>query len=70
VATITKIEVDRSTKNNNSKGEFQYNLYKDKGRSGKFEVTLFKNSKDDSVNTNGILLHSKLISGRFIEDDH
>ena len=48
---------------------FQYNLYKDKGRTGRLEVHLFLNSKDDSDNATGTLLHSKVETGKFIDDN-
>ena len=39
-------------------GKFNYFAYSDKGRTGRLEVTLFKNQKDDG-GANGVLIHSK-----------
>ena len=61
---IAKIE-DEYPKN---KGvSFQYNLYKDKMTIGRFEVTLFVNSKDTSDNATGVKLHSKVETNTFID---
>ena len=49
-------------------GLFQYNLYRDSGRTGRLEVTLFKDSKDDQ-DESGILIHSKLETNAFPEKD-
>ncbi len=46
---------------------FQYNLYKDKGITGRLEVTLFVNNKDDQ-SAGGVKLHSKEETNRFPED--
>ncbi len=46
---------------------YQFNSYKDPGTTGRFEVTLYKNSKDDSGE--GELIHSKEASGAFPSAD-
>ena len=69
MTAITKIEQDQADGTLGKTNAFQYNLYKDKGRSGRLEVHLFLNSKDDTDNSKGIQLHSKVETGKFIDDD-
>ena len=49
-------------------GVFKYYLYPDKGVTGRLEVTLYLNSTDASGE--GILLHSKQASKKYIHQDY
>ena len=49
-------------------GKFNYFAYADRGRTGRLEVTLFKNQKDDT-GSNGLLIHSKAASNQWISAD-
>ncbi len=49
-------------------GQFQYNLFRDPKTSGRLEVTVYLNSKDDSGE--GILIHSKASSKKYIHQDY
>ena len=69
MAAITKIEQDQAEGPKGKPEVFQYNLYKDKGQTGRLEVHMFLNTKDDTDNAEGILLHSKMETGKFIEND-
>ena len=46
------------------KGQFEYHLYMDPGVTGRLEVTVFIGTKD--TNTDGIILHSKAASKKYI----
>ena len=48
-------------------GQFQYNLYRDKGTTGRLEVTVYLNTKDDQGE--GILIHSKAATKKYISQD-
>ena len=73
MAAINKLEQhdwdshDKTATQPQKGGLFQYNLYMDKGITGRLEATLFVNSKDDQ-SEGGIKLHSKLETKKFPED--
>ena len=76
VAAIAKIDenfkgprpANAPTEFTPSLGLFQYNLYRDSGKTGRLEVTLYKDSKDDQSGE-GILIHSKQETNTFPEKD-
>jgi hypothetical protein len=45
-------------------GQFQYNLYRDPSTTGRLEVTVYVNSKDDSKA--GVIVHSKATTKKYI----
>ena len=47
------------------KGVFKYVIYRDKSITGRLEVTLYRPGKEE-----GIVLHSKQQSKRFIHEDY
>ena len=48
---------------------FQYNLYKDKGTTGRLECTVYMGTKDLSSGA-GKVIHSKVETGKYIADDY
>ena len=44
-------------------------MYRDKSVTGRLEVTLYLNTKDDS-GSDGVVIHSRSESGKFIHEDY
>ena len=49
-------------------GQFSYYIYMDDGYTGRLEVTVYKDQKDDKGE--GELVHSKASSGAYIRADY
>lgn len=46
---------------------FRFYIYRDKGKTGRFEITLYPNQTDDTDPIKGILMHSKHKYGKMLE---